>query len=169
MCNSYEECCSSFDNCYDAYGGRQDDIIFITRDMKMKERSEECPRGDAREYVCDRMQMALDSLDKVVESALWVVRKGNEITTPFPYMGSKITPRVDTAFHSAATTALFYKQLNGLCDCGYTKLCPPESDDCKVDQVVDIFSKHSCIPGDAESCIDKYMRDEFLKEYLKSI
>lgn len=170
-CASYGDCCPTFEKCLELYQKRKDDFVELIKGLNLVEKSIGCPRGLEKEYVCSRIDMGLVSLDKTLESSLWVGRKASEVLLHFPYLQKKgkrgLVEESDTAIYDAVIGVNLFKGLNEKCQCK-ENLCPSESPNCKIDEVAKVLGEESAVPGRAEEKVYHYVKDKFLKEYLDS-
>lgn len=170
-CNTYEDCCPTLEKCVETRNQRRDNLMEIVNRMNIVDKSLDCPRlPEAKEDVCSRMNFGLSVVEPFVESSIWAFRKTNEMLLHFPFLEDKqkrLSENADEMFYEGIIAVNLFKGLNDKCDCGLDPLCPTGISNCKTDEIAELMDETSAKPGESERKVYEYVRDLYLREYLR--
>lgn len=144
----------------------------IVNRMELVDKSLGCPRvPEAREEVCSRMDFGLSVVEPFVESSVWVFRKTNESLLHFPFLErqqKRLGENADKMFYEGVIAVNLFKGLNEKCDCDQDPLCPTGVSECRTDEISKLLDDTSTKLGESERKLYGYVKDLYLREYLRS-
>lgn len=169
-CDNYEDCCSTWEKCKEVFETRRKNFSSLVNSMNLVDKSIECPRGDARDFVCGRMDIGLTTIETQIESSLWVKRKATEISTPFPFVkeeGRDLQDYAEESVYESIGGVELFMSLNNRCNCEYDSLCPSNDPDCTTEKIAELLKKAPQKIGQSEKEIYDFITQKVMDEYLR--